>query len=386
MRILLVCNEFPPSQHGGIGTMTKDLASGLALAGWNVIICGLYDDSEVRKVGKVSLEKNIEIHRLKKSNGILPPQARTLWDRFRLSNYILGLHNLNPIDLIETPDYDGSLALGFLPKIPLIVRLHGSTLYFNQELKRKTGRLIEYLEKKQILKADKIIAVSKYVGERTKLLTGDKKSYTVIYNAVDIYKFNKIKRNKQPGFLLFTGSIIPKKGIKELIQAIPLVTKDFPNVQLLLIGKDEYKCPNGENFSEYVCGLIPKSYQHNIKFMGWCPNEKLGVYFSKANLCIYPSHAEAFAIAPLEAMSVGIPVIFMKDGSGPEIIQHGVTGLLCDSRSPIDISEKIKMILEDEKFAAQLGNNGRNRVQLHFNKEKWINENISYYSKCINNG
>ena len=92
---------------------------------------------------------------------------------------------------------------------------------------------------------------------------------------------------------------------------------------------------------------------------------------------------ETFGIAPVEAMSVGKPTIFSRTGPGPEIIEDGVSGLLCDPRDPKDIATKLDAILDNSQLAADLGRRARERVLKQFNKKDWIPRNLEYYRRCL---
>ena len=92
---------------------------------------------------------------------------------------------------------------------------------------------------------------------------------------------------------------------------------------------------------------------------------------------------ETFGIAPIEAMAVGRPTIFSKTGPGPEVIEDGVSGLLCNPVDSGDIAQKIRLILDDAELAARLGAEGRRRVLALFNKRDWIRRNIEFYESCV---
>jgi glycosyltransferase involved in cell wall biosynthesis len=92
---------------------------------------------------------------------------------------------------------------------------------------------------------------------------------------------------------------------------------------------------------------------------------------------------EAMPLAWLEAMACGKAVVASKTGPGPEIIEDGVSGLLCDPYDPKDIADKILTILKDPDLAARLGRNARKRVEEHFSPEVIIPKNIAFYEECI---
>ena len=82
-------------------------------------------------------------------------------------------------------------------------------------------------------------------------------------------------------------------------------------------------------------------------------------------------------------MAVGKPTIYSRTGPGPEVIEDGVSGLLCDPFDPEDIAAKICALLDNQVLAAQLGQGARARVLARFNKKDWIGRNLAYYSRCL---
>ena len=153
---------------------------------------------------------------------------------------------------------------------------------------------------------------------------------------------------------------------------------------MVLIGRDTQEVVGGKTYTERMMEKVQPEYRERIRFLGRL-DRQTGVleYLRKAHVCCYPSHMESFGMAPIEAMAVGKPTIFMKTGPGPEVIEDGVSGLLCDPESPADIADKIKRILDDDLFAGQLGRNARERVLKHFETSGWIRRNIDFYRQCI---
>jgi glycosyltransferase involved in cell wall biosynthesis len=92
---------------------------------------------------------------------------------------------------------------------------------------------------------------------------------------------------------------------------------------------------------------------------------------------------ETFGIAPVEAMSVGRPTIYSNTGPGPEVIEDGVSGLLCDPFNPEDIAEKILKVLWTPGLADIMGHNGRERAKFLFNKSTWIEKNLLFFASCL---
>jgi glycosyltransferase involved in cell wall biosynthesis len=101
--------------------------------------------------------------------------------------------------------------------------------------------------------------------------------------------------------------------------------------------------------------------------------------YAEAIVCVFPSHMETQGLVSLEAMLMGRPVVFTKYGPGPETIEHGKTGLLCDVYDPKDIAEKVMEYLEDIEMASRLGKNAREVVIAKYDKKMIIERNIEFY-------
>jgi len=385
MNILFICEEYPPAMHGGIGTFTKSLAEGLVQKGNTVVVVGIYSDHLLKNFSEEAENiKGVTVYRFHGFSRMKFKRIRFIAERFLLARKIRELHEIYNFDLLECHDSSGWLAVGSLPNIPKIIRLHGSQLYFNHELGRHTGRLNCLFETRWIKRADFIISVSEYVASKTIELVGKCREFKVIYNSVDTQEFKPqpdiIKEN---GLILFTGSILPKKGVDELINAFSLIAEKYPEAHLLLIGKDLKTMSNGLKYSEYILQKYPPEITRRIEFRGWFDHTQLPALLQRAEICCFPSHAEAFAIAPLEAMSVGSPVIFMKSGSGPEAIEDGISGLLCDTKNPTEIAEKLEVLLKDKELRLILGKNARSRIERLFNSDEWIEKNITFYKEYL---
>jgi glycosyltransferase involved in cell wall biosynthesis len=104
---------------------------------------------------------------------------------------------------------------------------------------------------------------------------------------------------------------------------------------------------------------------------------------STARLAVFPSYAEAFAIAPLEAMATGCPTIYSERGSGRELIEHNENGLLVDPDNTSELAASISRLILDDKLAEQLGSAGRSLIENRFSDQVLLLENIDFYKRCL---
>ena len=383
MHLGLVCDEYPPAPHGGIGSVSRDLAEGLAAAGHRVTVVGMSTTQPVPRE-REEMVNGVRVVRLPASPKSQRRRLTSWWERRKLRRVLARLHAESPMDLIECPDYAGWLPDGGVPGVPTVVRIHGSNLFYDHELDRPPSLREHVLERRSLAHADFFAAVSHYAGRRTLELAGiENRRYAVIHNAVDAESFSPGQPSEvEPGLAVFVNWLNPKKGIEDLIEAMNFIFPSRPTVRLAVIGEAPEN-EAGKGYLAYLRGKIKPEYAERVIFTGRLPRSEVRAWLRRAAVCCYPSHMETFGIAPLEAMAVGRPVIFMKDGPGPELVEDGVTGLLCDSRDARDISRCLLRIIDAPDFAEELGRKARKRVERTFDKRAWVERNLKFYLKCL---
>ena len=387
LHICFICDEYPPALHGGTGSSYRDLAEGLTAAGHRVTIVGVYSPERLKLRQPVDETINgVRVVRLPSGPKWLGHRVGTLWNRYKLRRWLAQAHAQSLLDLIEASDYAGWLRFGGPRNVSTIVRIRGSNLFFDTELGRGGDAFEHRLEREALARAKCIAAVSRYAARRTLELCGlSDRECTVIYNAVDTAIFAPVKGVEiEAGLIVFVNSINPRKGIEQLMDAMNVVCGSHSEARLVAIGHDARK---GGNQGDYVGKLLERvrpEYRGRVTFTGRL-ERNTGVldYLRKAHVCCYPSHMETFGIAAVEAMAVGKPTVFSRTGPGPEIIEDGVSGLLCDPHDPADIASKILRILENLPLAAALGKNARCRVVQMFDKRDWVKRNLEFYENVL---
>lgn len=306
-------------------------------------------------------------------------------EKYYITRLIRDLHRQDPFDLIEGEDGGGRLALGRLPDIPKVIRLHATTIYNDYVLQRKPSRLNHIFENIWIRRANFIVAVSDYVGRTTLMLTklDKKKEYEIIHYAIDTDFFRPDPSIAvEPGLIVFTGVVAPRKGALELIRAMNIVFSKKTQAKLWIIGDDKYM-EQGTRYSTQVIKQLNEGLEDRVVFMGSKPRRELPYLLQQAEVCCFPSHAETFGIGITEAMAMEKPVVYMQTGPGPEVVENQVSGLLCDTWDPKDIAEKIQYLFDHQDIAREMGIQARQRVVNKFEKEDWVERNLAYYQGCV---
>jgi glycosyltransferase involved in cell wall biosynthesis len=386
MHICFVCNEFPPAPHGGTGSSYHDLALGLVQAGHNVTVVGVYAAEATAALASVPCLAALRIVRLKGFPTWLPHQMGMICNRWQLKQWLVRDHRQHPFDLIEASDYGGWLCSGGPTGVATVTRIRGSNLFFDQELGRRGNRFEHRLERQGIVRARHLGAVSRYAATRTLAYCGQsERNCTVLYNAVDTKLFAPaVEDCNERGLVVFVNSLNPKKGIEQLLDAMNLVFRKHSHARLAVVGPDTQKADGGRSYASKLRGRVIPEFRDRVEFTGR-QNRQTGVvsYLQRAQVCCLPSHMETFGIAAVEAMAVGKPTIYSRTGPGPEVIEDGVSGLLCDPFDPEDIATKICTLLENPTLAAKLGQGARARVIARFNKKDWVSRNLDYYRQSL---
>lgn len=383
MHVGLVCGEYPPGEHGGIGSVTRDLAEGLVAAGQAATVIGVEPGLDHAVCG---VQNGVRVLRQPPAPGWMRYRPGRLWDRVRLARLLKKEARRQPFDLLECPDFGGWLPHGAPIPVPLVVRLHGSNLFFDRELKRPGNEFEHRLERRTLARADYWIAVSQYVAACTEQEANIQLTspVEVVYNAVNSERFCPDPAIEvEPGLVVFVNSVLPKKGAEELVLAMNRVVRERPEAKLVLVGRNQFCLPDGTAYQAHLLALADEVLRSQLVFAGHADSEAVLNWLRRAQVCCFPSHSESFGIAPVEAMAVGRPTVYMRSGPGPEVIEHGVSGLLADTFAPDSLADCILQLLRDPQKADRLGRAARERVLTHFNHRQWVEKNIAIYSRII---
>lgn len=376
MKIGFVCNEYPPGPHGGIGTYTQMAARGLVEAGHQVRVVGTYrHDYPAPDVENVA---GVHVTRLR------TPRRRFgwVWARHKVYQAVRQLCLSGDIDIVEIPDNQGWGACWPRLPAPVVVKLHGSTSYFAAEAGEQPKGLSFWLERAALRRADRWCSVSHYTAQQTKTLFALQSGpHAILHNPVRM-PGEQVEGHRSSDDVVFTGTLVAKKGVVPLIESWREVVHSCPSARLHVYGKDGV-APNGESMQSYLCSLLDESQRDTVHFYDHVTRETLQTALSSARLAVFPSYAEAFAIAPMEAMVCGCPTIYSRRGSGPELIRDGRDGLLIDPDDHAGLSAAIVQVLSDDDLAGRLGTGGRRRILDCFTIEHAIAEYEAFYRNTI---
>ncbi len=382
MHICFITSEYPKEgfPHGGIGSFVKTIATALIQSDIQVSVVGM---NYTAKEEQESID-GVTIYRLKKSaiKGLA-----WYFNSKAINKKILEIHRQNPISIIEASEL-GFAFINKIKNIKYIIRLHGGHHFFAEAENRGINSWKGFQEKCSFKKADAFIAVSKYVKTHTeKYLSYNHKPIAYINNSINTQLFRPIEGVLSGDKIVFVGTVCEKKGIRQLIQAFPIVKEQFPEVILEIYGRDWFY-PDGSSYTQLLKeNELPKLGQlaDAIHFHGSVEYTDIPSKYAQATVCVFPSHMETLGLVAPEAMAMEKPVVFTNKGPGSEIIDDGRTGLLCDPHNPEDIAQKIIWMLEHKQEAKQMGIEARVSVLERFELNYLLKKNIDFYEQIIKN-
>jgi glycosyltransferase involved in cell wall biosynthesis len=376
MNLCFVCAEYPPALHGGIGSVVQASARALVAQGHSVRVLGTCPPHETA-LGYEE-DQGVQVWRLSEH----PGRGGWIKDRWELYSTLRSWVSQGEIDLVEVPDWLGRACLWPSLGVPVIVRLHGSATYFSKEIGDKPKALMQWLEKRSFHRADFCSSCSQYTAARTVSIFGTHRAQVeVIYNAVALSGFDgRCERNRKR--VIYAGTLTKKKGIIQLVRAWNDVNRQNPDAELHIYGKDPGTAV-GQPLTPRLRSLLSDQARGSVRFHGHIVSTDLRELYRSCGAAVFPSYAEAFAMAPMEAMAEGCPVINSSRTSGRELVEDGVNGLLVDPDRTDEMAAKILSVLSDNLLADRLGEAGRETIRRQFNASELAGPLSTYYSRCI---
>jgi glycosyltransferase involved in cell wall biosynthesis len=230
-----------------------------------------------------------------------------------------------------------------------------------------TLRVLNWIERFTLPKADKIIAVTPKMKELLQSGYGiEANRITLIQNGADTDSFKPadtvmaretLDLAQDVNYVCFVGSLQQWQGVEYLIQSLPLILNQCPDTQLLIIGDGRMK--------EELFQLAEKTGVSNkVIFTGMVPHHKTPLYINASDVCVAPKTGLDFGFSPLklyEYLACGKPVVASR-ASGIEIIENNGSGILVEPKDVAAIAAAIIKLLQNPEFRTQMGNNGRRYV------------------------
>jgi succinoglycan biosynthesis protein ExoA len=291
-----------------------------------------------------------------RSSGRFDPRAI-----FELASFI----RLERIDLLCTHGFKAN-TIGTLAKklahVPQIAFCRGWT---NETIR---VRVYEFLERRFLMLADRIICVSEAQAEYFATRHFLQPQILVVHNAmldsIDAQVvYDRAASKVQLGFAPTTrligavGRLSIEKGQRYLVEAVPELAREFKDLKIVLLGEGRERT----NLKRQVKRL---GLDNLVMLPGFQKN--VARWMQAFDVLVNCSLTEGMPNAILEALAFGTPVVATSVGGVPELIKDRETGLLVTPGSPEALARGVAEVLRDSSLASHLGHAGRNWAQKRF--------------------
>jgi glycogen(starch) synthase len=208
----------------------------------------------------------------------------------------------------------------------------------------------------------------------------------IVPNGVDTAEFACSGRSKEildelnsdGPFLLYVGRIDWNKRVENVVEAMPLILKDFPSARFVLVG------PDYRNYVNMLLNLAKKlNVEHSLFVAGNVSRHRLREFYSVADVFLLPSSYEGFGLSMLEAMSGRIPVIASPSGGPGDILDHEVHAWLLKESTPNEISRSVCAVLKDDRLRENLVKNAFELVKTKYTWKSVVDRLEMIYEETI---
>ena len=252
---------------------------------------------------------------------------------------------------------------------PVILHFHAFSPEDTLQGKRKK------LYKELLKQADAIIALSHFWKIQIENIIGITDKIKVIYNPCPtVYPDNSIEKQN---IILFAGTLIERKGYKDLIKAFSRINKvKCKNWKLVFAGNGEIE--KGKSLAQEL------HVDDKILFKGWISGNEKDELFKSSSIFFLPSYAEGFPMAVLDAWAYGIPIITTPVGGLPDILVHGENAMVFEAGDIQGLAKNLESLICNEELRIKISKSSLELSQGLFNIKTISNQLDELYTQlCL---
>jgi glycogen(starch) synthase len=360
-RILHLTTEYPPVIYGGLGTAVGGWVTASARAGLTVgvlLVEGpLVLEHATYGAGGPLLTAG-------RGHGLVDRQGitffQTSWaDAVQAGVRLAQAWQADVIHLHTAMLWPVAEAIQRQANKPLVYHVH-SVDRAEYELGREPNQWLahSHAQEAAIAAANRLIALSR--DERDLLVhyyPECRARVRVIGNGIDDSTTTQAAvhkpRDTPTPLVLYSGRLVERKGIRELLAAIPSVLQVAPATNFVLAGG-----PPGVSGADLKQQWLPAElagYGERIHFTGWLTPDEVAAWYHRADVLVVPSRYEPFGMVILEGMLHGLPIVAANVGGPAEILKHQHTGLLFPPMNVGSLSRQLARLVTSASLRRQIG-------------------------------
>jgi len=171
------------------------------------------------------------------------------------------------------------------------------------------------------------------------------------------------------------AQLIPRKGHRYLLEVLPDLLLSYPHLRVIFFGQG----PEKEALEHLIRqkGLIDI-----VQFAGF--RDDLAQVLPNLDLLVHPAEMEGLGVSLLQAAVAGVPIIASKAGGMPEIVRHGMTGLLVPPKNTKLLKQAIGSMLANPQQAKNMATSAKSLVEVAFSIPAMVQGNLAVYQQVLN--
>jgi len=359
MKVLLVYKFFIP-HWGGIETLMYNIAKGLSK----------YCEVSIltTKSNSINLKDNCKLNIISIPRVLLPHEIDIVYSIKAISNSIRKNDIIILFGIVPSMLFFLTLLIGKLFKKPLVwiptYHSNKTSVYdssFLTSIKKVYDRSLVPIYSKLfsallMLNSEEEAFFKQYsdgktyvIGECLEEPSSDKAKDHSVLGKYELYKGK---------YILSVGRIIWRKGFDLIIEAWGTICQKFPELKLVIVGKDE-------GFKQNLISIIKRKNIRNVIFTGEVDNESINILYRNSLAVALTSRSESFHRIALEAWSHKKPIIALDIGGGTEHITPDC-GILVQKEDVKEVAKALEYVILNKDEAELMGENGYKKFKKYY--------------------
>lgn len=181
--------------------------------------------------------------------------------------------------------------------------------------------------------------------------------------------------------ILYLSNLFVSKGIIDLLDALYLLRGDGHQFHCTIVGA-EAAAMNRERLQDEIDS---RHLQNMVEYVGPKYGSDKDIYLDRADIMAFPTYypKECFPLVNLEAMERKVTVVSTREGGIPYMIKDGRTGMLCDSRNPIDLAHSLAKLIKHPELRISMAEAGYEYFKSEFTIDKFIDRMINVFNRVL---
>jgi glycogen synthase len=359
MRVLHLTTEFPPIIYGGLGTAVGGWVTGSARSGLDVAVLlvegPLADDGllyghphpAAHAAGATVERSGITFFQASSTNAVeVGLEAVRRWQPD-----IIHLHTAMIWHVAD--------AIRRQTGKPLVYHVH-SVDRAEYELGHEPNQWLAQATEQSaaIVSSDRLIALSESESELLRYYYPEEcERIRIVGNGIDDsttarQSAAKARATASP-LVLYSGRLVERKGIHELLAAIPAVLAAEPRTRFVLAGGPPSL--SGEELERQWLPPELEPYRSRIHFTGWLSPSQVDEWYAAADVLVVPSRYEPFGMVVLEGMLHGLPIVAADVGGPAAILKHARTRVPFPPRDSGALARALAKLVKSTRLRARIG-------------------------------